>query len=247
MRVTIDLETTGTDVTTCRIVEIAMLRDGEKALHAYVNPECPIEPEATEVHGITNDRVAECKTIEELAPDIRAVLAEPGVTEVNGYNLTDFDLPVLSRLVPKLPYAPVVDPLWWVRWNCAHLRGKKLEDMARLHGISFDGKAHSAVADAKVAAALRDKLMSPDSQLAAEQTAEFRRRIEPERAKWTYWLYKDRGDQKTLRMGCGKHCGTALRDVDMGYLRFCDRQIDDLPPAVRAEFLSEIEARQAAR
>ena len=58
-----DLETTGTDISKDRIVEIAILKlhpDGSKeTLESRVNPEMPILAEASAVHGITNEMVAE--------------------------------------------------------------------------------------------------------------------------------------------------------------------------------------------
>ena len=51
-----DLETTGTDISKDRIVEIAILKlypDGtQEKIEKRINPEIKISPEATEVHGI---------------------------------------------------------------------------------------------------------------------------------------------------------------------------------------------------
>ena len=58
----VDLETTGTDPQTDRIVEIAILKitpDGERLRRVQrLNPGVPIPPAATEVHGITDADVA---------------------------------------------------------------------------------------------------------------------------------------------------------------------------------------------
>lgn len=57
-----DLETTGTDVVNDRIVEIAILKvypNGNKESKTWlVNPQMPIPPSATAVHGITDEKVA---------------------------------------------------------------------------------------------------------------------------------------------------------------------------------------------
>ena len=55
-----DLETTGVDTSKDRIVEISMIKimpDGEEFVRTRkINPEMPIPPEATAVHGITETK-----------------------------------------------------------------------------------------------------------------------------------------------------------------------------------------------
>ena len=69
-----DLETTGVNVVTDRIVEIAILkllpngnREGKTWL---VNPGCPIPKGASDVHGITDDKVADASLFKQLASEI---------------------------------------------------------------------------------------------------------------------------------------------------------------------------------
>ena len=61
-----DLETTGTNITQDRIVEISMIKimpNGEEIERTLrINPEIPIPAEATAVHGITDADVANCRT-----------------------------------------------------------------------------------------------------------------------------------------------------------------------------------------
>ena len=62
-----DLETTGVDVAKDRIVEIAVLKiqpNGQKDMKIRrINPEMPIPKEASDIHGITNEDVADCPTL----------------------------------------------------------------------------------------------------------------------------------------------------------------------------------------
>ena len=57
-----DLETTGVNIAKDRIVEISILKafpDGSEQENTWlVNPGMPIPPEATAVHGITNEKVS---------------------------------------------------------------------------------------------------------------------------------------------------------------------------------------------
>lgn len=94
-----DLETTGTNVTQDRIVEISMVKvlPGDKDLikdTRRVNPGIKIPAEATEVHGITNEDVANCRTFKEMAKEIAQFFTG---CDIAGFNSNKFDLPMLSE------------------------------------------------------------------------------------------------------------------------------------------------------
>jgi len=92
----IDLETTGTNVGSDRIVEIAILKlnpDGSKNVRTHrVNPEIPISEESIGIHGITNEAVADEPTFAELAPSLFKFLFN---CDLAGYNSNKFDIPML--------------------------------------------------------------------------------------------------------------------------------------------------------
>lgn len=92
----IDLETTGTDVATDRIIEISILKlfpDGEKTIYTKrVKPNHPIKEHATAVHGITNADLENEPTFQEIAPEVLELLDE---TDMAGYNSNRFDVPLL--------------------------------------------------------------------------------------------------------------------------------------------------------
>lgn len=93
-----DLETTGIDPATDRVVEIAVLRvevDGSRETRTRrVNPERPIPPGATAVHGIRDEDVR-------LLPPFRRVgrglLEFLGDADLAGFNILRFDVPLLDR------------------------------------------------------------------------------------------------------------------------------------------------------
>jgi len=93
----IDLETTGLRIGIDRIVEFGAVRfEPEKAvsdLTVVINPEIPIPPSATAIHGIHDSHVEDCPTFAESANTILAFLEG---ADLAGYNLRRFDLPVLA-------------------------------------------------------------------------------------------------------------------------------------------------------
>lgn len=94
--VILDLETTGLNIVESRIVEITLLKiqpDGKENLRTYlVNPEMPIPPEATRVHGIKDSDVADKPTFKQIAHQILEFI---GNADLAGYNIHQYDLPVL--------------------------------------------------------------------------------------------------------------------------------------------------------
>lgn len=92
-----DLETTGTDLSKDRIVEIALVRvdvDGtQERFQSRVNPEMPIPPGATAVHGIRDEDVR-------FEPRFRHIAVEVAWrfrgADVSGYNIRRFDVPMLE-------------------------------------------------------------------------------------------------------------------------------------------------------
>jgi len=93
-----DLETTGIRVATDRIIEISMLKvmpDGsEKIKTLRINPEMPIPPEVTEIHGITDEDVKDCPSFRQVAHELAQFLEN---SDLAGYNSNHFDIPLLAE------------------------------------------------------------------------------------------------------------------------------------------------------
>lgn len=93
-----DLETTGTNVVKDRIVEISILKvypNGERESRTWlVNPEMPIPQETSEIHGITDDKVADSPTFKELAHRVHEMISD---SDLAGYNSNKFDIPLLAE------------------------------------------------------------------------------------------------------------------------------------------------------
>ncbi|WP_299061659.1 3'-5' exonuclease [uncultured Polaribacter sp.] len=93
-----DLETTGVNIATDRIVEIAILKvfpNGNKESKTWlVNPEMEIPQGSIDVHGITNEKVASEPTFKELAPKVNEMI---GDADLAGFNSNRFDIPLLAE------------------------------------------------------------------------------------------------------------------------------------------------------
>jgi DNA polymerase-3 subunit epsilon len=92
-----DLETTGTNITTDRIVEISIVRisppDEKVEIKTLrVNPGMPIPEHASAVHGIYDQDIANEPTFEALAPQIAQFLKD---CDLGGFNSIRFDVPLL--------------------------------------------------------------------------------------------------------------------------------------------------------
>jgi DNA polymerase-3 subunit epsilon len=96
--VVFDLETTGTDPATDKIVEISVLRiapDGERELRTRrVNPGRPIPPGASAVHGIRDEDIREEPKFGQIA---RGLIDFLGDADLAGFNIARFDVPLLDR------------------------------------------------------------------------------------------------------------------------------------------------------
>jgi len=92
----LDIEATGLNVGSDRIVEIALLKvqpNGNKDSKVYrVNPTIPIPDEVSKIHGIYDKDVASCPTFCELSKEMNAFM---GGCDLAGYNSNKFDIPML--------------------------------------------------------------------------------------------------------------------------------------------------------
>ena len=93
-----DLETTGVNIATDRIVEISILKvfpNGNKESKTWlVNPGVEIPVGSTAVHGITNEKVANEPTFKELASAVSKMIAG---CDLAGFNSNRFDIPLLAE------------------------------------------------------------------------------------------------------------------------------------------------------
>jgi ATP-dependent DNA helicase PIF1 len=148
--VVLDVETTGLDPDTDRIIDIAMVRTDDFAnplgyWTSLVNPGQPILN--TEIHGITDDDVVDSPTFSSIADDLLSRL--DGQVLV-GHNI-EFDLSFLhnelARVNRQLPPNPTVCTVQESHYYMPNLERRRLRDCMSVLGVQQEVQ-HRALADA---------------------------------------------------------------------------------------------------
>jgi len=93
-----DLETTGINIASDRIVEISFLKvdlnGNETSKTMRLNPGIPIPEKVTAIHGITNEDVKDAPSFSEVA---KSLAKEFEGCDLAGYNSVKFDIPLLAE------------------------------------------------------------------------------------------------------------------------------------------------------
>ncbi len=91
-----DLETTGTNISNDRIVELCYIKvypnGDEESKSMRVNPEMHIPETSSAVHGIYDEDVADCPTFKQIARNLAAAIEG---CDLAGFNSNRFDIPLL--------------------------------------------------------------------------------------------------------------------------------------------------------
>ena len=93
-----DLETTGINIASDRIVEISYLKidlnGNESSKTLRLNPEMPIPEKVIAIHGISNEDVKDAPTFNEVA---KSLARDFEGCDLGGYNSVRFDIPLLAE------------------------------------------------------------------------------------------------------------------------------------------------------
>ncbi len=151
--VVFDTETTGVNARFDRIVEIACVKlhpDGRREVWVRrLNPGIPIPAASTAIHGIGDRDVAGLPRFADVARDLAEFLAD---SDLAGYNITGFDLPVLrvEFLRAGVPFDVVERRLVDAQRIFFSREPRHLAAAARFYcGVDHEG-AHGALADAEM-------------------------------------------------------------------------------------------------
>jgi len=215
-----DTETTG--FKPAHIVELASVivsHEGEQWYYQeYAKPPCPIEPGASEIHGITMEKVANCDTSEQVAAQWRK-----NIHEISGglgpyyfvAHNNRFDQPVVEQYGPLPAGSRFICTLRLSRKFYPDAENHKLETMYKLLGSGRPRKAHSALDDVIMGYEILEHFLRSHS---IEQLADF----------------CSESQQLTV-MPFGKHKGLPMAQVPLSYMEFM-LGLPDLDPDVRKTF-----------
>ena len=164
-----DLETTGTNTATDRIVQIGAIKvmpgDGEREeKNVLINPGIPIPPQATAVHGISDEAVKDAPYFRQIAKSFAAWLAG---CDLAGYNSDNFDVPML---VEEFARAGVLFPEEGIRFVDIlkierNVNSHRLEETYRRYTGQPLEEAHDALADVRATAAVFEKQLQQNPNL----------------------------------------------------------------------------------
>ncbi len=158
----LDVETTGRDAAHDRVIEVGIVvgRAGEivARYNWLLNPSIPIPQEARDVHGISDEQVANAPTFEMVAHEIADALRGRVPAAYNADFDKTFLLSEYARIGKKIDATPPAlrrevawfDPLVWAREIQAEEKSRALGDVAQRLGIAME-KAHRASEDAEAA------------------------------------------------------------------------------------------------
>ncbi len=157
-----DLETTGLSAQTCRITEIGAvrIRDGQvlDSFNTFVDPECPIPAEITELTGITDEMVAGAPSEREALTaffDFAGKREDGGEVLLIAHN-ADFDTGFVRAAAKRcdMPFEnPYLDTVALSRFLLPDLKKHKLDSLAEHYGLG-DFNHHRACDDAAMLAAI---------------------------------------------------------------------------------------------
>lgn len=224
--IVLDTETTGLEPRTARIVELTIVEyeTGDLLFHCRFDPEVPIPPDATAVHGITDEMVVGLPKFREHAATIALILGRADA--MIGFN-PQYDKGMVggefSRLGMSCQLPPAIcSKRLWSKHEPRNLTAayKRFVDPAGFSG------AHGSMADTLATRAVMLAQVR-EFGLEGKPWSEFGQ----EMVVWVGPSNHIICDDATLKINFGKHRGVAIQDVDLGYWRWILNQ--DFPDHVK--------------
>ena len=197
-----DTETTGVRARSDRIIEIAAYDpDRDKSYVALVNPGMPIPAEASAVHHITDEMVADKPSFEVIAQEFSAFCGPDAI--LVAHNNDGFDRHFIAaeyeRAGVELPNWHYFDTLKWARRYRPDLPRHALQFLREVFGFEAN-TAHRALDDVmmlyQITCCMVDDLTIQEAYQLLDSSF------------------------KVTHMPFGKHRGKPLDEVDKGYLEW---------------------------
>ena len=210
-----DIETTGLDLRTDRIIELAFIKVTPQGdvleRERRFNPGMPIPPEATAVHGITDedvaDEVAFCRTASSLVSLLEGC-------DLSGFNVRRFDIPMLMEELKRCGVELSLDGRRIVDMqNIFHREERRdLTAAARFYLAREHEEAHTALGDIRTSAAVLGAQLDRYAHLPRDLDGlhAYCEEYAPILTEVDRWFRGEEGERVFRR---GKHRGQALAEV----------------------------------
>lgn len=233
----IDLETTGLNTKSDRIVEMAIIKmspegDVSERVRRF-NPGISIPPEATAVHGIRDEDVADEPNFADVARSLADLLEG---CDLAGFNIRRFDIPLLRAEFKRADVAFDLEGRRIIDMKAIFHREepRDLAAAARFYLDREHSDAHSAVGDTRITAeVLWAQLERYDIPQSVEGLNAYCDETMPFETGLSTWF---RETEQGLVFRKGKYRDGLLSKVaeeEPGYLSWMLRSIDDLEDEVR--------------
>lgn len=170
----LDIETTGFSREWNEIIELAaVLYDSEKdemidSFHMYARPTRGIPANITELTGITNEQVSNCKPEWEMLLDFCNWYDDHSAEVIIGHNCKAFDLQFIKakcdkyKLLWRGEKSPIIDTLTYARQlkkkGLLNTENMKQTTLGSHFGINYE--AHSALSDVRALILIYNKMLA---------------------------------------------------------------------------------------
>ncbi|RPD46719.1 MULTISPECIES: 3'-5' exonuclease [Chitinophagaceae] len=240
----IDIEATGSNPATDRIVEIAMIKnlaDGtRKVKRKLLNPMMPIPQNIVDIHGISDEMVKDAPTFKQAAAEIKQFLDGCDIACYNAYRL-DIPLLVEEFIRAGVEFDMKSRKLVDVQKIFHHMEQRTLSAAYKFYCNKSLENAHSAEVDATATAEILDAQLQRYPQLGntldsilkvvgEDNLIDFARRF----------VYDEKGVEI---FNFGKHKGRAVADVLKAEPQYYDWMMRGEFPMNTKQKLTEIYTR----
>lgn len=231
--VVFDLETTGLDPNNDEIIQFCGMRIDKgktKELTFLCKPSKSIPKSASDIHGITDEKVKNCKSFKEYAKDIEQLFIDAIIV---GYNSNSFDIPFIRMAMAKVGNIEFIkdNELYdaFLVYKRHHTR--KLSDALKFYTNQNIENAHDALGDVKTTIAIiASQMIKEDADL---QT--IARKFETNTQKDDLSRFIEIKDGKAF-FAFSKNKGQALDDADSGFIQWIMK--NDFPQKLK-DFIKE--------
>ena len=240
----IDIEATGTNVSTDRIVEIAIVKtlpDGNRTVkRKVINPQMPIPQVCIDIHGITNEMVKDAPAFKQVAQEIKQFLDGCDLACYNAYRL---DIPMLMEefLRAEVDFDMKGRKLIDVQKIFHQMEQRTLTAAYKFYCNKTLEQAHSAEADATATAEILNAQLERYPQLGTGVDSILKAVGEDAIIDYARrFVYDDKGVEV---FNFGKHKGRAVSDVLKAEPQYYDWMMKGEFPMNTKQKLTEIYTR----